>query len=55
MHNSYIINGTESHDSFSFEEFYNIVSKKRSWFVPVKCYMKILINGFAILLINYLQ
>ena len=29
MHNAYIINNTESHDSFSFEEFYTIVTKKR--------------------------
>lgn len=28
MHNAYIINGTESHDNFNFEEFYTIVSKK---------------------------
>ena len=30
MHNAYIMNGTETHDSFNFEEFYNIVTKKRS-------------------------
>ena len=28
MHNAYILNGTESHDAFSFEDFYNIVTKK---------------------------
>jgi Ca2+-binding EF-hand superfamily protein len=28
MHNAYIINGTDSHDTFSFEDFYNIVTKK---------------------------
>ena len=28
MHNAYIINGTESHDVFTFDEFYNIISKK---------------------------
>lgn len=28
MHNAYIINGTDNHDGFSFEEFYTIVSKK---------------------------
>ena len=30
MHNAYIINCTESHDSFSFDEFYNIVTKKNN-------------------------
>lgn len=30
MHNAYIMNGTETHDNFNFEEFYNIVTKKRS-------------------------
>lgn len=29
MHNAYIMNNTETHDNFSFEEFYNIVTKKR--------------------------
>jgi Ca2+-binding EF-hand superfamily protein len=29
MHNAYILNGTESHDNFNFEEFYTIVTKKR--------------------------
>lgn len=29
MHNAYIMNGTETHDSFNFEEFYGIVTKKR--------------------------
>nr|BAC43748.1 spasmin 1 [Zoothamnium arbuscula] len=28
MHNAFIINGSESHDGFSFEEFYTIVTKK---------------------------
>jgi Ca2+-binding EF-hand superfamily protein len=28
MHNAYILNGTETHDNFNFEEFYTIVSKK---------------------------
>ena len=28
MHNAYIINATESHEAFSFDDFYNIVSKK---------------------------
>lgn len=28
MHNAYILNNTETHDNFSFEEFYNIVTKK---------------------------
>jgi len=30
MHNAYILNGTENHDGFSFEEFYAIVSKKNA-------------------------
>jgi hypothetical protein len=30
MHNAYILNGTESHDGFSFDEFYNVVTKKRN-------------------------
>lgn len=30
MHNAYIINGTESHDTFNFDEFYNIVTKKNN-------------------------
>lgn len=29
MHNAYILNGTESHDAFNFEEFYTIVTKRR--------------------------
>ena len=29
MHNAYIINHTETHDNFSFEEFYNIIAKKK--------------------------
>lgn len=29
MHNAYIMNATETHDNFSFEEFYTIVTKKR--------------------------
>ncbi len=29
MHNAYIMNGTETHDNFNFEEFYTIVTKKR--------------------------
>ena len=29
MHNAYIMNNTETHDNFSFEEFYTIVTKKR--------------------------
>ena len=29
MHNAYIMNGTENHDNFNFEEFYAIVTKKR--------------------------
>ena len=29
MHNAYIMNNTETHDNFSFEEFYNIVTKNR--------------------------
>lgn len=29
MHNAYILNGTDSHDAFNFEEFYTIVTKKR--------------------------
>jgi Ca2+-binding EF-hand superfamily protein len=28
MHNAHILNNTESHDSFNFDEFYNIVTKK---------------------------
>ena len=31
MHNAYIINSTDSHDGFSFEEFYNVVTKKNQW------------------------
>jgi hypothetical protein len=27
------MNGTETHDNFNFDEFYNIVTKKRSWLV----------------------
>lgn len=29
MHNAYIMNNTETHDNFTFEEFYTIVTKKR--------------------------
>jgi hypothetical protein len=29
MHNAFILNSTETHDSFSPEEFYNIVTKKK--------------------------
>ena len=32
MHNAYIINCTDNHDGFSFDEFYNIVTKKSAWF-----------------------
>jgi Ca2+-binding EF-hand superfamily protein len=28
MHNAHILNNTESHESFNFDEFYNIVTKK---------------------------
>ena len=28
MHNAYINNGSESHDMFNFDEFYNLISKK---------------------------
>ena len=31
MHNAFIINCTESHDAFSFDDFYNIVTKKAQW------------------------
>lgn len=34
MHNAYILNNTETHENFSFEEFYNIVTKKRAWLNP---------------------
>ena len=30
MHNAYILNNTESNESFSFEEFYAIVTRPRS-------------------------
>ena len=29
MHNTSIINNTESNESFNFDEFYNIVTKKK--------------------------
>jgi hypothetical protein len=28
MHNAHILNNTENHDHFNFDEFYNIVTKK---------------------------
>ena len=28
MHNAYILNQTDNHDNFSFDEFYSIVTKK---------------------------
>lgn len=31
MHNAYILNHTDNHDNFSFDEFYNIVTKKANW------------------------
>ena len=30
MHNNYIINNTETNESFSFDEFYNVITKKRN-------------------------
>jgi len=29
MHTAYIMNNTDSHDGFNFEEFYAIVTKKK--------------------------
>lgn len=29
MHNAYILNSTDSHDAFNYEDFYTIVTKKR--------------------------
>ena len=43
MHNAYIINGTDNHDGFSFEEFYAIVSKK-IWSVSLNHIFKLWIN-----------
>jgi hypothetical protein len=37
MHNAYIMNNTESHDGFNFEEFYAILTKKKWLYQIIIC------------------